>query len=498
MPAGDGLDGLALRRFAGAFQQLMGDVHRLALRAGGSALLRRLREHLGDDPAQVPVVGETFPMYDHVNVQVALDALLAVPGRGWELVGIAGQHGRHMGLSELVAHMAEGMYVPPGPVDYVNLASGPGSRRACVNAGLYLLVDSDRRMAVFVRGPSEHGAPIVLVEVAGADRDASQALLAELRAEMAARSVFRGHVLSIGASPHGPAGAQFVELAPVAADEVVLPPGALDRIERQTVGFSAVREQLRAAGRHLKRGLLLHGPPGTGKTLTVRYLIGRLTGHTRLLLSGHGLHLVGDAVTLARSLQPSVVVLEDVDLVAEERTMPGGHGFLFELLEGMDGLDADADVVFLLTTNRPDLLEPALAARPGRVDLAVEIPLPDAEGRRRLLELYARGLRLAAGNLDSVVERTAGVTASFITELLRKAALLAAIETPAELVVQDGHLDAALTELTDEGSRLTRALLGGDPTTQTEQPAPGPGFVWGPRPSLAPPSGWSSRTYYRP
>jgi hypothetical protein len=488
VPVGDELGGAELRRFAGAFQQLMADVHRLAPRGEDSPLLRRLREHLGDDPAQVPVVGETFPMYDHVNVQVALDALLAVPGRGWELVGIAGQHGRHMGLSELIANMTEGMHLPPGPVDYVNLASGPRSRRACVNAGLYLLVDGDRRVAVFVRGPSEHGAPIVLVEVAGADRDASQALLDELRAEMAARNVFRGHVLSIGASPHGPAGAQFVELAPVAAEEVVLPPGVLDRIERQTVGFSAARDRLRAAGRHLKRGLLLHGPPGTGKTLTVRYLVARLTGHTVLLLSGHGLSLVGDAVTLARSLQPSVIVLEDVDLVAEERTMPGGHGFLFELLEGMDGLDADADVVFLLTTNRPDLLEPALAARPGRVDLAVEIPLPDAEGRRRLIELYARGLRLEAGNLDSVVERTAGVTASFITELLRKAALLAALEAAGELIVQDRHLDAALAELADEGSQLTRALLGGDPTAQTQPPAPGPGFGWGPRPSLAPPS----------
>jgi DNA polymerase III delta prime subunit len=482
---GDELDGPALRRFAGAFEQLMEEVHRLAPR-GGDSLLRRLREHLGDDPAQVPVVGETFPMYDHVNVQVALDALLAAPGRGWELVGIAGQHGRHMGLSEMVANMAGGMFLAPGPVDYVNLASGPRSRRACVNAGLYLLVAPTGRVALFLRGPSEHGAPIVLVEVAGADRDASQALLDELRAEMVARSVFRGHVLSIGASPHGPAGAQFVEMAPVAAGEVVLPPGVLDRIERQTVGFSAAREQLRAAGRHLKRGLLLHGPPGTGKTLTVRYLVGRLTGHTRLLLSGHGLHWIGDAVTLARSLQPSVVVLEDVDLVAEERTMPGSHGFLFELLEGMDGLDADADVVFLLTTNRPDLLEPALAARPGRVDLAVEIPLPDAEGRRRLIELYARGLRLEAGNLDNVVERTTGVTASFITELLRKAALLAAVEEPAELIVQDRHLDAALTELTDESSRLTRALLGGDPTAQP--PAPGPMFGWGPRPSPVPPS----------
>jgi hypothetical protein len=90
-----------------------------------------------------------------------------------------------------------------------------------------------------------------------------------------------------------------------------------------------------------------------------------------------------------------------------------------------------------------------------------------------------------------VVDRTAGVTASFITELLRKAALLAAVEAPTELIVQDRHLDAALTELTDEGSRLTRALLGADPSAEPQPAAPG--FAWRPRPPVAMPSVWSPR-----
>ncbi len=92
--------------------------------------------------------------------------------------------------------------------------------------------------------------------------------------------------------------------------------------------------------------------------------------------------MIEQSCALARILQPSIVVLEDVDLVAEERTRPGAActaPLLFELLNQMDGLADDADVLFLLTTNRPDILEPALAARPGRVDQAIEIPLPDAE-----------------------------------------------------------------------------------------------------------------------
>ena len=81
------------------------------------------------------------------------------------------------------------------------------------------------------------------------------------------------------------------------------------------------------------------------------------------------------------------MVLEDVDLVAEDRSFgPGSSPVLFDLLDAMDGAAADADLLFVLTTNRADLLEPALAARPGRVDVAIEIDLPDADARRRLLD----------------------------------------------------------------------------------------------------------------
>ena len=132
---------------------------------------------------------------------------------------------------------------------------------------------------------------------------------------------------------------------------------------------------------------------------------------------------------------------------------------LFELLNEMDGLERDADVIFLLSTNRADRLEPALAARPGRVDLAVELPLPDADGRRRLLELYGEGLRLRAADLPALVERSEGASPAFIRELLRRAALLASEASDGALIVDAATLGAALDELTTSGA-LTERLLG--------------------------------------
>jgi ATPase family associated with various cellular activities (AAA) len=293
--------------------------------------------------------------------------------------------------------------------------------------------------------------------------------LAELRRLALERNVYRGHVVGFGAEMFGhQTGLSFLRRPHLAEGEVVLPDGVLELVERQVLGIARHRAALQASGQHLKRGVLLHGPPGTGKTQTVRHLLCRLEGVTVVVLSGQALGAIREACSIARVLQPAAIVVEDVDLIAEERGFgPGAHPLLFQLLNEMDGLGEDVDVTFILTTNRADLLEPALVARPGRVDQAVHIPRPDADGRRRLLELYRRELDLRA-DLAAVVERTEGVTASFLKELLRRAALAAAEGAASEasgavtpIVVEDRHLAAALDELLDDRHQLTRLSVGG-------------------------------------
>ena len=183
---------------------------------------------------------------------------------------------------------------------------------------------------------------------------------------------------------------------------------------------------------------------------------------------GKALGRITEACSVARTLQPAIIVVEDVDLIAEERTArPGEHPLLFQLLNEMEGLNSAADVTFLLTTNRADLLEPALAARPGRVDLAAELPLPDAAARHALLRLYQGNLDLAGVELEPVIDRTEGATAPFLRELLRKAALLAAEEEDGApdagvpLRVTQAQLTVALDQLLSSRGQLTRVLLGG-------------------------------------
>jgi ATP-dependent 26S proteasome regulatory subunit len=270
-------------------------------------------------------------------------------------------------------------------------------------------------------------------------------------------------VIALGSNDDGFAGSgfavTFMSVPHVRREDIVLPAGVLDTLELHTVTFAEHQQALAAGGRHIRRGLLLHGPPGTGKTLTCSHLIHRLEGRTTVVLSGSSLGLIASACAIARDLQPALVILEDIDLVAHERTYfeGGASSLLFELLNQMDGIGEDADVIFLMTTNRAELLEPALAARPGRVDQAVELPLPDAESRRRLLELFGRGLDLQLEDVDSVVDRTEEVSAAFIRELVRKAALYAARDESSSLT--DRHFAEALDQL-EAGGKLTRSLLG--------------------------------------
>ena len=240
--------------------------------------------------------------------------------------------------------------------------------------------------------------------------------------------------------------------------EVILPDGVLETIDRHVVGIGRHAEALLARGQHLKRGLLLHGPPGTGKTHTVRYLMGRLPGVTIVVMAGTAMGFVSEAAALARRLQPAIVVVEDVDLVAMDRSLSDeGSPLLFTLFDAMDGIGADADVTFVLTTNRADTLEHALANRPGRVDLAVEVPRPDARCRHALLRLYGAA-RLPEADLKRLVDRTDGMTASFFKELLRRA-VLESLDDGSEDVSGE-HLTAALEEMLRGQEALTRTLLG--------------------------------------
>ncbi|MCU1538105.1 MAG: Cell division protein FtsH [Humibacillus sp.] len=426
----------------------------------GEPLEPVLTSHLGEPAATLAVVTENVPPHRVVDADIAL-AQIAGEDPAARIVGLSGDMRHHMQLGDILGHGRRGP-VRLGQVDYLQMDTGPGpdDRRQVVSSGVHLFHVDGRPVVVRVQGRNpQYGREQATMEVIAPERDVSEALIGRLRELMDTHSVIRGQVVTLAGDPygHGMSGLTYVQRPTIDGNAVILPDGLLDRVARHVVGMGAHRERLLAHGQHLKRGVLLYGPPGTGKTHTVRYLLSATPGTTAVLLSGGSLQYIHDAAKIARAHQPALVVLEDCDLIAEDRSMGmGSSPLLFEVLDALDGLDADADVVFLLTTNRVEDLEVALAQRPGRVDLAAEIPLPDSAGRLALLRLYG-GHLFGPEALSAAAARSEGTTASFTKELVRRAVLTAAV---ADEPPSDEHLGVALDELMSDTERLTRSLLG--------------------------------------
>jgi ATPase family associated with various cellular activities (AAA) len=498
-PAPDSED---LRGLARGMRQLLElAAQTLSEEAEPSGLALRVTGHLGCELTEMVLVSERFPSWEHVNIQRGVDAYLAAHATGAKWFGPPGgghhPHEDMLSLLSMPAHV--GMVIRAGPpglaramvrgdaargdaavgtASYGTAAVGPEDNTEVVTLGLVAAAaPAGAPVVIGIRDESRFGPPVCTLEVLAADRQAATTTRDEIERLMRAHDVFRGQVLSFSESEHH--GNQLVTFLPrpaVTATDVVLPDGMLEHIEQHIIGIADWSADLLAAGQHLKRGLLLHGPPGTGKTHTVRYLTGRLAGLTVILLTGRSISFIDQAAALARRLQPSMVVLEDVDLVATDRDydIPGGNPLLFSLLDAMDGVGADADVTFVLTTNRADILETALADRPGRVDLAVEIPRPDARCRKRLLRVYARDLAMDA-DLEQVVAGTEGVTASFIKEMIRRTVLasLQAGERPP--VLRGPHFGGVLAKMNSEHQALTRSLLGAGAEGPARKPVRRPG-----------------------
>ncbi|TFD73464.1 AAA family ATPase [Cryobacterium gelidum] len=441
-----------------AFKHFMERVVSAADDRAGSSLTPlgdRISAFLGANASTLPVVSETLADHRLVDADIALSTLAGADPAA--LLGVSGGQQRfHSTLSELVASPFQGF--GPGPVDYSARATGPTSTRQVVSFGLRLIRFDGEPIAVLQRAANpQFGRNTAELEIMAESPRTVTGFLEHLRALMIEHSVLRGQVLSFVQTEYGAgAGITFLERPVVPTAAIVLPEGILGTITDHVIGIGEQRQVLLAAGQHLKRGVLLYGAPGTGKTLTVRHLLSETPDITAVLLTGSSIVHIAAAAEIARTFAPSIVVMEDIDLVAMQRNATP-QPLLFEVLDALDGLDGDADVAFVMTTNRVEVLERALAERPGRVDLAVEVPLPAPAERERLFRRYAGGLPFSPAALNAAARRAEGVTGSFAKELIRRAVLRAALRAD---TVDDNDLQVALDDLLSAVESLTRRLLG--------------------------------------
>jgi hypothetical protein len=437
---------------------------------GRSPLQKALRDHFrGVALGEIVTAARNFPVTSRVDVQTALDDLFADRPDA-KLLGIHAAMGQE---TSTMAHLfTSGPFpVELGPLQYDEVDIGDPAPVRCMKNGLWLAHEKSLAFGILLAPAMQYGqVGGVHVEIAVAKgaqgAQFSQEWFRELEVRVGAGRTYRGRVISLESQYNysGSGGAVKVHrLHKVNREDVILPAKTLQLLDNNVGRFIARREHIKALRFSAKKGLLLYGPPGTGKTHTIHYLASQLPEHTTLLITAEQVGLLGEYFRLARFLQPAMMIIEDVDLIARDRVHmpnPGQEMLLNKLLNEMDGLREDADVLFILTTNRPEELEPALAARPGRIDQAIEFPLPDDEGRTKLVSLYSRGLEIPEAVMDLLVRRTQGASAAFIKELMRRSAQFQ-LESDGDATLQQTAVDAAIQEMVFLGGALNLKLLGG-------------------------------------
>ena len=204
-------------------------------------------------------------------------------------------------------------------------------------------------------------------------------------------------------------------------------------------------------GARIPKGILMVGPPGTGKTLLAKAISGEanvpffsISGSDFVeMFVGVGASRVRDLFEQAKKNAPCLVFIDEIDAVGRRRGagLGGGHDereqTLNQLLVEMDGFGVNQGVIVMAATNRPDILDPALL-RPGRFDRQVVVGAPDAKGREEILQVPARGKKLAPDvDLKDIANTTQGFTGADLENLLNEAALHAARKNKKEISMQD-------------------------------------------------------------
>jgi len=207
----------------------------------------------------------------------------------------------------------------------------------------------------------------------------------------------------------------------------------------EIVEFLKNPSKFQRLGGRIPRGVLLVGPPGCGKTLLAKAIAGEadvpffsISGSDFVeMFVGVGASRVRDLFKQAKENSPCIIFLDEIDAVGRRRGggfTTGGHDereqTLNAILVEMDGFEAHHQIIVIAATNRSDVLDPALT-RPGRFDRQVHVPLPDILGRRQILEVHARGIKLSPKvNLEVIARGTPMFSGADLAALINEAAIL--------------------------------------------------------------------------
>lgn len=229
-------------------------------------------------------------------------------------------------------------------------------------------------------------------------------------------------------------------------------------------------KKFQTLGAKLPKGVLLYGAPGTGKTLLAKAVAGEAkvsffsasASEFVEMFVGVGAARVRDLFNNAKNNAPAIIFIDELDAVGRRRFagIGGGHDereqTLNQLLIELDGFESKQGIILMGSTNRPDVLDPALT-RPGRFDRHVNVPAPDMQGRKEILEVHAKKVKIGKDvNLEVIAKSTPGFVGADLANVINEAAILAArADKPA---VETSDIEEAVERVMAGPQRKSRVI----------------------------------------
>jgi len=286
---------------------------------------------------------------------------------------------------------------------------------SCIVDGQILIKESNTRLVIIVH-TQRGGESFVQIETDGEHHELVKILIRAITDFLKTHNFYRGKKITLDS------GISFLNAGQRDWDSVILDPAMKKEIRLNTLGFLKNCAHLEKYGISPKRGIILAGEPGTGKTIVCKALMSEAQDITCIATTAYGIlddRYIPDLFSIAQDLSPSLVFIEDIDFIGQERhDFYRGTAPLISLLAEMDGIAEKKAIVTIATSNSFETLDQALNERPARFDRVFRITRPAYQQRAELVKHISEKIPLSTDVREYIVKKTNGFTPAQIQEVL--------------------------------------------------------------------------------
>lgn len=355
-------------------------------------------------------------------------------------------------------------YRSPEPV-YTDVDTGSKTENLLMNGQMFVEKENTRYIITVDVNPRWRGS--VQLEGPAKKRKEMEEFIADVLAIADKENFYRGKKIEFSGR------IRFLDVKDRSWESIVLDAETKADIKANTVDFLRRSDEWSKYGIPLKRGILLAGEPGTGKTIICKALMGEADGITCITTNGYTLDdddYVTELYELAQDLSPSIVFIEDIDLIGQNRMEFGYQRgpALLSLLSVMDGVEEQRDVVTVATTNCLETLDKALRERPSRFDRVIKLTRPSLDERRELVRRLCQKIPLDEVTQEYIAARAGNCTPAQLQEIVYSLVIQHPSQQP-ELAVSKANIDRAISRINDRGRHRLGFVGGNHNGSQPEQ-----------------------------